>query len=81
MRRRLPTSSWLCAGVLVVLVLISHRVGTESRLSVVMMGWTSVYSESESAGEENRELVERSSMQDRSCGPREEQEEVRRFSL
>lgn len=54
-------------------MLTSHRVGTVSRLSVVMKDWASAYSESESAGEENRELVERSSMQDRSCGPREEQ--------
>lgn len=39
-----------------------------SRLSVVMKDWASAYSESESAGEENREFVEKSSMQDRSCG-------------
>lgn len=62
----LLTSSWLCAGVVVVLVLTSHRVGTVSKLSVLMKDWASAYSDSESAGEENRELVERSSMQDRS---------------
>ena len=62
----LLTSSWLCAGVVVVLVLTSQRVGTVSKLSVLMKDWASAYSDSESAGEENRELVERSSMQDRS---------------
>lgn len=62
------TSGWLCAGVVVVVVLVltSHRVGTESRLSVLMKDWVSAYSDSESAGDENREFVERSSMQDRS---------------
>lgn len=62
----LLTSSWLCAGVVVVLVLTSQRVGTVSRLSVLMKDWASAYSDSESAGEENKEFVERSSMQDRS---------------
>lgn len=62
----LLTSSWLCAGVVVVLVLTSQRVGTVSRLSVGMKDWASAYSDSESAGEENREFVERSSMQDKS---------------
>lgn len=60
------TSSWLCAGVVVVLVLTSQSVGTVSRLSVLMKELASAYSDSESAGEENKELVERSSMQDRS---------------
>lgn len=62
----LLTSSWLCAGVVVVLVLTSQRVGTVFRLSGLMKGCASAYSDSESAGEENREFVERSSMQDRS---------------
>ena len=60
------TSSWLSAGVVVVLVLTSHRVGTVSGLSVLMKDWASAYSDSESAGEENKEFVESSSMQDRS---------------
>ncbi len=62
----LLTSSWLCAGVVVVLVLMSQRVGTGSSLSGLMKGLASAYSDSESGGEENREFVERSSMQDRS---------------
>lgn len=62
----LLTSKWLCAGVVVVLVLTSQIVGTVSRLSVLMKDWASAYSDSESAGEENREFVEMSSMQDRS---------------
>lgn len=62
----LLTSSWLCTGVVVVLVLTSQRVGTVSRLSVLMKGWASAYSDSESAGEENKEFVERSSMQEKS---------------
>lgn len=61
-----PTSSWLCAGAFVVLVLMSQRVGTVSRLSVLMKDWLSAYSDSESAGEENKEFVERSSMQAKS---------------
>lgn len=61
-----PTSNWLCAGALVVLVLMSQRVGTVSRLSVLMKDWLSAYSDSESAGEENKEFVERSSMQAKS---------------
>lgn len=59
------TSSWLCAG-----VFMSHIVGTWARLSVGMKAWASAYSDSESAGEENREL-ERSSMQDRSWKQRQ----------
>lgn len=62
----LLTSSWFCAGVVVVLVLTSQRVGTVSRLSVLIKDWASAYSDSESAGEENKEFVERSSMQHRS---------------
>lgn len=61
-----PTSNWLCAGAFVVLVLMSQRVGTESKLSVLMKDWLSAYSDSESAGEENKEFVERSSMQAKS---------------
>lgn len=61
-----PTSIWLCAGAFVVLVLMSQRVGTVSRLSVLMKDWLSAYSDSESAGEENKEFVERSSMQAKS---------------
>lgn len=67
-----PTSDWLCAGAFVVLVLMSQRVGTVSRLSVLMKDWLSAYSDSESAGEENKEFVERSSMQDKSWRQREE---------
>lgn len=73
----LLTSSWLCAGVVVVLVLTSQIVGTVSRLSVLMKEWASAYSDSESAGEENRELVERSSMQDRSWRQRRREEDRR----
>lgn len=64
----LLTSSWFCAGVVVVVVLVltSQRVGTASRLSVLMKDLASAYSDRESAGEENNEFVERSSMQDRS---------------
>lgn len=61
-----PTSNWLCAGAFVVLVLMSQRVGTVSKLSVLMKDWLSAYSDSESAGEENKEFVERSSMQAKS---------------
>lgn len=61
-----PTSNWLCAGAFVVLVLTSQRVGTVSKLSVLMKDWLSAYSDSESAGEENKEFVERSSMQAKS---------------
>lgn len=60
------TSCWLCAGAVVVLVLMSQMVGTESKLSALMKDWASAYSDNESAGEENNEFVERSSMQDRS---------------
>lgn len=60
----LLTSKWLCAGAVVVLVLTSQSLGTES--AVVMNGWVSAYSDRESAGEENREFVEGSSKQDRS---------------
>lgn len=49
---------------------MSHIVGTWARLSVGMKAWASAYSDSESAGEENREL-ERSSMQDRSWKQRQ----------
>lgn len=45
---------------------MSHSVGTWARLSAWMKSWASAYSDRESAGEENRELLERSSMQDRS---------------
>lgn len=61
-----PTSDWLCAGALLVLVLMSQSVGTVSRLSVLMKDWLSAYSDSESAGDENKEFVERSSMQAKS---------------
>lgn len=61
-----PTSNRLCAGAFAVLVLTSQRVGTVSKLSVLMKDWLSAYSDSESAGEENKEFVERSSMQAKS---------------
>lgn len=48
------------------LVLTSRRVSTGFRLSGLMRDCASAYSDSESAGDENREFVERSSMQDRS---------------
>lgn len=69
-----PTSNWLCAGAFVVLVLMSQRVGTVSRLSVLMKDWLSAYSDSESAGEENKEFVERSSMQAKSWNKQREEE-------
>lgn len=65
----LLTSNWLCAGV-VVLVLTSQIVGTVSRFSALMKDWVSAYSDSESVGEENREFVEMSSRQGRSCRQR-----------
>lgn len=37
-----------------------------SRLSVLMKDWFSAYSDSESAGDENKEFVERSSMEAKS---------------
>lgn len=68
-----PTSNWLCAGAFVVLVLMSQMVGTVSRLSALMKDWLSAYSDSESAGEENKEFVERSSMQAKSWRERSEE--------
>lgn len=47
-------------------VLTSHIVGTWFRLSELRKPWLSAYSDRESVGEENRELLDNSSKYERS---------------